>query len=86
LSESSGTLGVLEQNSNYKSDSSQAAIGQGGVAITPLQLAKIIAGIASGKNFKTHTNDHMLTSAVKENRSNIKKRVDEGIIFYCVFR
>lgn len=54
LSESLGTLGSLEKNSKYKSDASQSAIGQGGVAITPLQLAKIIAGIASGKNFKTH--------------------------------
>lgn len=54
LNESPGTLGSLEKNSNYKSDSSQSAIGQGGVAITPLQLAKIIAGIASGNNFKTH--------------------------------
>lgn len=52
LSESPGTLGTLEKNSKYKSESSQSAIGQGGVSITPLQLAKIIAGIASGKNYK----------------------------------
>lgn len=52
LSEASGTICDLEKNAKYASAASQAAIGQGDVSITALQLAKIAAGIASGKNFK----------------------------------
>ena len=52
LSEASGTICDLEKKAKYASAASQAAIGQGDVSITALQLAKIAAGIASGKNFK----------------------------------
>ena len=54
LPEADGTLGILEKYSQYKSEASQSAIGQGAVSITPLQLAKIVSGIASGKNYKVH--------------------------------
>lgn len=52
LNEASGTVFDLEKKAKYSSAASQAAIGQGDVSITALQLAKIAAGIASGKNFK----------------------------------
>lgn len=52
LDEASGTVYDLEKKAKYASAASQAAIGQGDIAITVLQLAKIASGIASGKNFK----------------------------------
>ena len=52
LDEASGTIYDLAKKAKYISAASQAAIGQGDIAITALQLAKIASGIASGKNFK----------------------------------
>ena len=51
-SESAGTIGNLEKGTKYVSGASQAAIGQGEIAISALQLAKIPLGVASGLNFR----------------------------------
>jgi len=52
LSEASGTVYDLEKRAKYISAAAQAGIGQGDISVTALQLAKIPAGVASGKNFK----------------------------------
>ena len=51
LPESNGTIKNILDNKN-KLGASHAAIGQGEVSITALQLAKLAASIASGKNIK----------------------------------
>ena len=51
LPEAAGTIPNVIKN-QHKLGPSQAAIGQGEVCITMLQLAKIAAGIASGKNIR----------------------------------
>ena len=52
LPESAGTVYDLEKKSKYVSGASQSAIGQGEIAISALQLAKIPLGVASGFNFR----------------------------------
>ena len=59
LPEASGTIKEI-LNNTHKLGPSQAAIGQGEVSISTLQLAKMVSAIASGKNIRPRIIDKVM--------------------------
>ncbi|MCL2312930.1 MAG: penicillin-binding transpeptidase domain-containing protein, partial [Firmicutes bacterium] len=77
ISEKNTPVLDIENSNKYKSGASQAAIGQGGITVSMLQLARITASIALGRSLTSRLVQKVINYSRDEDIKNFKSESSE---------